>query len=199
MFVIVNSLTKLAENYPNTSGLLTEQEILQWIDDMINNGGMGVDQELVESYEPNARPSVDEALMIVIPTTAYFNEPHPVHTQVNQWRTTYETSHRSVEEKKSAVDEAEFVADETTIPVNKRLKYTILAVDNILKHIGYDQTTTSLNAKNKKIIRIFKRIADKVRANDSARDIKHAEIDADPNNNPNLAEGWTLNDFTENV
>jgi len=199
MFVIVNKNSKLPEDFPNTSGLVTENQTLQWIDDMINNGGMGVDQELVESYEPYARPQVDEALMYVITDTAYFDEAHPIHTMIKQWRTTYTTEHKSVAEKKEAVDEAEFAADETTIPVNKRLKYTILAVDNILKHIGYDQTTSSLNAKNKKIIRVFKRIADKVRDNDTARTNKHALIDADPYNNPDLSEGWSLNDFTEDV
>jgi len=195
-FVIVNKTTKKPELFPDTSGLVTESQILQWIDDMVNNNGMGSDQELVASNEPYARPQVDERLMKVDETKDYSSDNHPIYSNIKQWLITYKTSHRDVTEKKIAIDDAEYAASETTIPTNKRLKYTILALDSILKHIGYDRSTSPLNEKNKNIIKEFKQIADKVRANDTARESKHAQLNVDPNSNPDLNADWTIDNYS---
>jgi hypothetical protein len=203
MFVIVNKTSKLPEQFPDTSGLLTEAQTLQWIDDMVNNNGMGVNQELIASHEPDARPIIEEKYMSVQTNEAYFNEAHPVYTMLKQYRKTYSTEHKPVEEKLQAVEVVESEINETVIPTWKQLKTTILALDSLLDHLGLkDNATinaTTLNNKKKKQLKVFKRAANKIRQNNDEKDNKKALLTANPLSNPSLTEGWAINDFTEDA
>ena len=201
-FVIVNATTKMAEQYPDTSGLITETQKLQWIDDMVNGGGMNANQELVASNEPTVRPNVDENLLDIVETRAYANVAHPVYAMLKQWQITYsEPTPKAVDIQKKVVDLKENEANETTIPYEKRLKLTTLAVWVLMKHLNLqtnDQiNATSLSAKDKKRLRLFRRAALKIHNNDVERDNKHALIDA--SSLPDLTTNWDLNNFTEEV
>lgn len=201
-FVIVNATTKMAEQYPDTSGLITETQKLQWINDMINGGGMNANQELVASNEPTVRPNVDENLLDIVETRAYANIVHPVYAMLKQWQITYsEPTPKAVDIQKKVVDLKENEANETTIPYEKRLKLTTLAVWVLMKHLNLqtnDQiNATSLSAKDKKRLRLFRRAALKIHNNDVERDNKHALIDA--SSLPDLTTNWDLNNFTEEV
>jgi hypothetical protein len=201
-FVIVNATTKMAEQYPDTSGLITETQKLQWIDDMVNGGGMNANQELVASNEPTVRPNVDENLLDIVETRAYANVAHPVYAMLKQWQITYsEPTPKAVDIQKKVVDLKENEANETTIPYEKRMKLTTLAVWVLMKHLNLqtnDQiNATSLSAKDKKRLRLFRRAALKIHNNDVERDNKHALIDA--SSLPDLTTNWDLNNFTEEV
>jgi hypothetical protein len=201
-FVIVNATSKMAEQYPDTTGLITEAQKLQWINDMVNGGGMNANQELVASNEPTVRPSVDENLLDIVETRAYANVSHPVYAMLKQWQITYsEPTPKAVDIQKKVVDLKENEANETTIPYEKMLKLTTLAVWVLMKHLNLQTNdkinATSLSAKDKKRLRLFRRAALKIHNNDVERDNKHALIDA--SSLPDLTTNWDLNNFTEEV
>jgi hypothetical protein len=190
-FLLLEKSTKHVLNY----NVQPAPDINQWINDVL--AGIDPSLELVASYQPYEQPVIDNRLVNLITIQSYSGMTHPVYSQLKTWLITHVTEDKTIKEKKSAVDEAESGSNETLIPTNKRLKYTILCVDNILKHIGYDPLTTSLNAKRKKQIKVFTRIADKIRNNDLIRDEKYIAIDN--LTNPDLDSNWDINDFTEDV
>lgn len=201
MFVYVNSISKLPEGFPNTSGFNTDAQILQWIDDQINNGGMGPNQELVASHEPFARPNVEEKYILVTPVEAYFNEAHPVYTMLKQWRKIYDQSDIPVENKLVAVDDKESEANETVVPVQKRTKTTALAVYALMELLNMDTNAkidaSAISNKSKKYLRNFLKPAKKLKTNDDVKLAKKALLTANPLSNPDLNTDWDLNDFTE--
>jgi hypothetical protein len=204
-FVIVNASTKVAEQYPDTTGLVTEAQKLQWIDDMINAGGMNVNQELVASNEPTVRPSVEESLLEIVETRAYANIAHPVYTMLKQWQITYsEPTPKPIDVQKQAVDLKENEANETTIPYQQRLKLTMQNQLIIMKYLSIYSaaqidaiSNTILTNKEKRKLKIFRRAAVKILDNSTVRDNKHAEIDL--GTLPDLNADWNLDDFTETV
>jgi hypothetical protein len=200
-FVIVNKTTKLPEQYPLTSGLTTEVSILQWIDDMVNNGGMGTTQELVASYEPYTRPVVDERYINVSQNQGYFNESHPVYTTLKQWKISYVQTDVALADKLVAVDTQESSANETVIPSGMQLKINTLAILGVLEFLNIDSNTTinatSISTKGKKNLRVFVKAAKKVKQNDDTKVAKKALLTANPLSNPDLSTDWSLNDFTE--
>lgn len=202
-FVIINATSKLAEQYPDTTGLVTEAQKLQWIDDMINAGGMNANQELVASNEPTVRPKVDENLLEIVEIRAYANVSHPVYTMLKQWQITYsEPTPKAVEIQKLAVDLKENEANETTIPYQQRLKMIMQNQLLIMKYLSiYTKaqinaiSNTLLTADEKTKLKIFRRAAVKILDNATVRTNKHAQIDA--GTIPDLDADWNLNDFTE--
>jgi hypothetical protein len=204
-FVIVNASTKVAEQYPDTTGLVTEAQKLQWIDDMLNAGGMNVNQELVASNEPTVRPSVEESLLEIVETRAYVNVAHPVYPTLKQWQITYsQPVPKAVEIQKLAVDLKENEANETAIPYQQRLKLTMQNQLIIMKYLSIYSaaqidaiSTTILTNKEKRKLKIFRRAAVKILDNSTVRDNKHAEIDL--GTIPDLNADWNLDDFTETV
>jgi len=196
-FVIVNATSKLAENFPDTSGLTTEAQTLQWIDDMVNNGGMGPNQELVASYEPEARSTVSDALFIVSEERTYNSETHPIYTMLKQYRITYPLIETTLDYRLEAIDNKESEANESTMPSQKRLRNLILAFDNALKALGYDKNTTLINNKKKEEIKLVQDIADKIRANKATKDDKVAKANA---NLPfDIKSDWLYDNYDENV
>jgi hypothetical protein len=200
-FVVVNVTTKLAESYPDTSGLITEAQIIQWIDDMINGGGMGPNQELVASHEPFARPNVEERYITITQVDTYNNTQHPVYANIKQWQRTYTQTDVPLAEKLVAVDTKESISNETTIPYWIQLKVTTLAVYALMEFLNIDANAkidaTSISTKAKKNLRVLLKAAKKVKDNDTNKAAKKALLNANPLSNPDLETGWTLNDFTE--
>jgi hypothetical protein len=199
MFIIVNKATKQPESWPDTSGLITQQQIQQWITDCVDN--IPSTQELTAFHEPEARPNVEERYIMITPQEAYFDEAHPLYSNLKQWRKTYIQENISVENKLLAVEIVESQINETVIPTWKQLKTVILAFDSFLDLYGLTNNTTinatTLNDKKKKQLRVFKRAANKIRQNDTERDNKKSALTANPLSNPDLNSGWTVNDFTE--
>jgi hypothetical protein len=194
-FVIVNATTKLPENYPDTSGLITEAQKLQWIDDMVNNGGMGPNQELIASWEPSAKPDMSEFLYEVGELKQYKNVAHPIYPMLKQWEITYPYTDTTKEFRLEALDNKESEANESTMPSQKRLRNLILAFDNALKALGYDKNTTLINDKKKEEIKLIQDIADKIRVNKTNRDSKVAAVNN--NQNPDISTGWQYNEYNE--
>ena len=197
-FLILDRATKAIEN-PN---IIPAPNIEQWIADMTDPlMGIPETQELVCVHEPYTTPVVETRLISVITNEVYENTNHPIYPTLKQWLITYATEEKSIEEKKLAVDEIEYENNETVLPTRQRVKYTILALDSLLDHLGLTNNTTinaiALNVKKKKQLRIFKRLANKIRNNDAERDAKHVLIDA--LTNPNLDANWEMDDFTEDV
>jgi hypothetical protein len=194
-FLVLNRTTKEITN-PN---FLPGPDLQEWIESVVS--GLNPTLELVCEYEPYGYPPVEERLITVTTVEAYENTAHPEHPEVKQWLKTYVTSDKPVADKKLAVDVVENENNESTIPYEKRLKYTILALDATLDYLGLTNAAaidlTSLNNKKKKRLKIFKRVANKINQNDTERDVKHALIDAATN--PNLDTNWQTNDFTENL
>jgi hypothetical protein len=201
-FVIVNASTKVAELYPDTTGLITEAQKLQWINDKLSPGGMNVNQELIASNEPTVKPSVEGRLLEIVETRAYANTTHPVYTMLKQWQITYsQPVPKNVEIQKKAVDLKENEATETTMPVEQRLKIQALAIWTLMKFLNLQTNVqinaTTLSAKDKKRLRLFRVIALKINNNDLERDAKHAQIDS--STLPDLEANWDLNNFDESV
>jgi len=200
-FVIVNKISKQPEGWPDTTGLTTQEQIDQWITDMLAD--LPSTQELVAFYEPEARPNVEERYITIIPEDAYFNEAHPVYENLKQWRRMYSKSNIPLDEKLRTIEIVESEVNETVIPTWKQLKTTILALDSFLDLYGLTNAAaidaTTLNAKKKKQLKVFKRAANKIRQNDTERDNKKAALITNEMANPDLKDGWAINDFTEEV
>jgi hypothetical protein len=202
-FVIVNATSKLAESFPNTSGLTTEAQKLQWIDDMVNHGGMGPNQELVASYEPFARPNVEERYISVGQVDAYANVAHPVYSMLKQWQRTYPQTDIAVAQKLAAVDVVESQYNETCIPTWIQLKVNALAIYALMEYLALDTNAkinaTTISAKAQKNLRVFLKAAKKLKTNDATKVAKKALLTENPMSNPSLTtpEDWAINDFTE--
>jgi hypothetical protein len=202
-FVIVGKTSKLAEDFPNTSGLTTEAQKLQWIDDMVNNGGMGPNQELVASHEPFARPQVEERYISVGQVDQYASTAHPVYTMLKQWQRTYPQTDIAVEAKLAAIDLVESQMNETCVPTWIQLKVNTLAVYGLLEFLNIDTNAkidaTTISAKAKKNLRVLLKAAKKLKTNDATKVAKKALLTANPMSNPSLTtlEDWAINDFTE--
>jgi hypothetical protein len=195
-FILLEKSTKNVLNW--NLDTLEDQEV--WLASILQS--LDPSLEIVCNYEPYERPLVDERLINVIVNGlngngSYVDEPHPDFPTVKQWLVTYTTENKSTTEQKAAVDVAESNSIETNIPVSKRNKTIYLALDSLLDYIGYTETNSPLNNKKKKQIRIFRHIANHIRENDKAKDDKYILIEG--NNNPDLDNGWDLNDYDENV
>jgi hypothetical protein len=194
-FLVLDKTTKAVIN-PN---YIAAPDIQQWINDVLSN--LDASLELVCEYEPYSYPPVEERLITVTTVEAYENTAHPTYPQVNQWLKTYVVTDKPVEDKKLAVDIVENQNNESTIPYEKRLKYTILALDATLDYLGLTNADainlTSLNNKKKKRLKVFKRVANKINQNDNERDAKYTLIDDAIN--PDLDANWQSNDFTEEI
>lgn len=154
----------------------------------------GYNQYLI-TYTEELRPNAE--LIIEVK-----NREKEANAMLKQWQITYsEPTPKAVDIQKKVVDLKENEANETIIPYEKRLKLTTLAVWVLMKHLNLqtnDQiNATSLSAKDKKRLRLFRRAALKIHNNDVERDNKHALIDA--SSLPDLTTNWDLNNFTEEV
>lgn len=199
-FLVLNKETKAIVN-PNLS--YPPDRVEEWLSDLLDPqiGGLDPSLEIVCVYEPYSIPPVDTRLVNIITTEVYSSINHPVYPSVKQWLITYTTQDKPVLDKKEAVDIQENQANETTIPYEKRLKSTTLAVWTLMKYLNL-QTNTQINAtalsnKDKKRLRLFRVIALKIDNNDNERDNKYALIDA--NSNPDIDANWDLNNYIENV
>jgi len=194
-FLVLDRMTKGIMN-PN---VMPGPDVNKWITSMTDPiTGISHDYELVCEYEPYNMPVVDTRLINIITTQSYLDAPHPVYPALKQWLKVYSTEDIPADIKKLAVDNKEDEANETTSPSPKRIKYIILAMDNIIKLTCSDYKNSSLiNDKKKKEITIIKQIADKIRANSKTKDDKNALIDAGIN--PDLDSDWLIDEFTEDV
>jgi len=115
---------------------------------------------------------------------------------LKQWEITYPYTETTKEFRLEAIDNKESESNESTMPVQKRLKNLILAFDNVLKALGYDKNTSLINEKKKKEIKLIQNIADKIRANKATKDLKVSAVNN--NQNPDINSGWLLDEYDDN-
>jgi hypothetical protein len=189
-----NGTTYIVDNNPR---------IIEWINDMLNYGGLGPNQELVASYEPFARPQVEERYILVSQVDTYANTAHPVYTMLKQWQRTYPQTDIVLADKLNAVDVVESQMNETCIPTLVQLKVNALAIYAVMEYLAIDTNAkidaTSISTKAKKNLRVFLKAAKKLKTNDATKVAKKALLTANPLSNPSLTipEDWAINDFTE--
>jgi hypothetical protein len=168
---------------------------------MVNNGGLGSNQELVCSYEPFIRPVVEERYIQVNILQKYSADPHPVYTNLKQWLISYPQTDVPVTDKLNAVDVVESQSNDTLIPTLLQLKINTLAIYALMEYLAIDSNTTinatTIAAKSKQNLRVFLKAAKKVKQNDATKLAKKALLTTNPLSNPDLNSDWALNDFSE--
>jgi hypothetical protein len=195
-FIAVLAATKEIVN-PNVS---SREDEAVWLAEVLPT--IDPTYELVCYYEPYPPMPPDEGIQKVVGNGIgeqgeYADTPHPDFPTVKQWRKTYSLVDLDVASKKAAVISRKEQANATLIPVQEQLRDIYTFGLALLEHIGYNETTTSLNTKKKKYIRRFKKVAKSIQNNDDLKDTKLAAVDA--SQNPGLNVGWSENNYVEDV
>lgn len=198
-FITVLAETKEIVN-PYISSPPNEAEEASWLAALLPN--VDPTYEVVCFYEPYPPMPPDEGIQRVVGNGIgeqgeYANTPHPDFPSIKQWRKTYSLVSLDIESQKATVKTRKAQADATLIPVQEQLRDIYTFGLALLEHIGYNETTTSLNTKKKKMIRRFKKVAKAINTNEDLKDTKLAAIDA--SQNPALNVGWSENNYVEDV
>jgi hypothetical protein len=184
-FIFVDTATKLQiisrESIPDESAA-------QWITDVLP--GLDPIYTLLAFNEPFARPNNDERINTIAIIEQYVNTSHPLYTQLKQWARTYTVTPKTTEEISAVIDDLEALANQSTIPTAKQLKYTVLGLEYLYAKLVDLRTLTN---KETKIVTKFRKQAGKIAQNH--------QVKLDKNNiltggtTPPLDTDWQNNDF----
>jgi len=185
-FLLLDKLTKNVID-PNVD-YGTEENAAIWLTSVLQSIDPSI--ELVCEYIPFTYPAVDARIVNVQVTQEYFDEFHPVFTQVKQWRITYTTSLKSQEDIITVIEDIEDQSNNSLLPLQKQVKYIGLALDSLYKLLV---DGTALKAKEQKIVDKFRKQMNKMWKNDDKNKEKIDQLIA--GTTPNLDDGWELNAF----
>jgi hypothetical protein len=146
--------------------------------------------ELLAKNEPYARPTNDERISTVTQIEGYVDTTHPLYTQIKQWQLTYNVSAKSVDDISLVIDDLEAAANQSTIPVEKQLKYSVLALEYLYASLVDKRALTN---KEQKIVDKFRKQAGKVATNHQVKLDKNNVLKA--GTTPDLDSNWQNNDF----
>jgi hypothetical protein len=164
-------------------------EIAQtWVTSILQSLDPTID--LLGVNEPFARPSNDERISLITQVEGYVNISHPIFTQIKQWQITYTVTARSVDEISAVIDDLEAIANQSTIPTSKQLKYTVLGLEYLYARLIDLRTLTNKEAK---IVTKFRKQAGKVAQNHQVKLDKNNVLNA--GTTPSLDTDWLNNDF----
>jgi hypothetical protein len=154
---------------------------------------VGLDPDLLylAKYTPYPEPDYDSrayVLVTLLPDIATINfdsiPAHPSWPNIKEYRITYTTQLRTVDDLKLSVTNAESMANEAVFPDGKRMKAMLLAIASLIKlHNGL-----TLNTKEQNNLDKVAAYSVKVWKNDKKKKDKEDEIDASVI--PNFDEGW---------
>lgn len=124
--------------------------------------GLDPDLEWYINYEPFIQPEYDPRVYILNIVKEILNTPHPVYTNLNQYKITYVLVKRTVGEITLAIDNSEEIANQSVFPIEQQLKVLALGLGVLFRAVQ----RLSLNAKEIAIRDKVLQIATKIWQND---------------------------------
>jgi polyhydroxyalkanoate synthesis regulator phasin len=153
-------------------------------EDMQPISGLDPDLEWLIKYKPFVAPDYDSRIFVLNQTEEMTAIPHPDYPLLNQYRITFSTTKRVVDEIKVSIENAEREANENIFPYAKQLKILTLGLGVLFRRVEGMTLTTKETAVKDKILKL----AVNVWKNDQALQNKIKELTAGLE--PNIDEGW---------
>lgn len=134
--------------------------------------GLDPDLEWLAKYIPYVAPDYDPRIFVLQQTEAITIEPHPLYTNLKQYKITYATNRRTDAEIILHIENAETEANETLLNYKERTKIFVLAVGVLIRRL--DNLATS--PKEKAILDKMTGIATNVWKNDTELKAKLTQV-----------------------
>ena len=153
-------------------------------EDMLPIEGLDPDLEWLIKYEPFVRPDYDSRIFILRQVEEVTTDPHPVYTDLNQYKITFETEKRPNEDIQIEIQNAEQEANQGVVPPTRQLKLLALGVGVLFRALdGLELTAKETAIKNEivdKAVKLWK--------NDNNLQNKITALAQ--GEEPNIDEGW---------
>lgn len=148
--------------------------------------GLDPDLQWLAVYQPFMQPDYDPRVFVLVETKEVLpTTPHPVYTNLMQYKITYAVAKKTNTEIESSLVNAEQVANQNVFPIDKQLKLLTLSVAVLFRSVQ----GISLNAKETAIKNKLMDLAVKIWQNDSMFADKKAALIA--GQKVDIDSGWT--------
>lgn len=147
--------------------------------------GLDPDLEWFVQYEPFVQPDYDPRVYVLNITKEILQTPHPQYPNLNQYKITYSLVKKANTEIEQSLVNAEQVANQNLLPLDKQLKLLTLAIAVLFRSVGGLQ----LNQKETAIKNKLMDVAVKIWKNDATFLAKKTSIEA--GNEVNIDSDWT--------